>query len=69
MGDFLEVSYTGWLMQNHGMGQVAPPLLVPVATCEETFLLSPPNVQHHCRSLIPTRTKKSCCDLKLAQER
>lgn len=22
MGDFLEVSYTGWLMQNHGIGQV-----------------------------------------------
>lgn len=22
MGDFLEVSYTGWLMQNHAIGQV-----------------------------------------------
>lgn len=22
MGDFLEVSYTGWLMQNHAFGQV-----------------------------------------------
>lgn len=64
MGDFLEVSYTGWLMHNHVMGQVKQ-LLCRVASGASLF--SPPRCHHPRRSLTPTRTKTSCCGSKLAR--
>lgn len=70
VGDFLEVSYTGWLMQNHAMGQVRQLfswrlLFLLVAAAAETRTLS--RLQICPRSLTPARTRTSCCASKWAQ--
>lgn len=72
VGDFLEVSYTGWLMQNHAMGQVRQLfswrlLFLLVAAAAETRTLSRTHLQICLRSLTPARTKTSCCASKWAQ--
>lgn len=71
-GDSLEVVYTGWLLQNHTIGQVTPnPTLIIMHLCLESPVLlcfvhmMPHNsltVQYGSRCLTLTRTKTSCYD-------
>ena len=76
-GDSLEVVYTGWLLQNHVIGQVtrfffyiSVIILWPVPV---DFLSIMPNnsTKHEChfRCLTRTRTRTSCYDWKLELEK
>lgn len=67
-GDSLEVVYTGWLLQDHAIGQVThfhhhSISLSPVPVdFLDLIAHSSLNVKYDFRCLIPTRTETSCCD-------